>query len=139
MPGTSLLLDLAFPAFPDNMGHWMEALLPVYNVLEQGLWKSALPEGSGFIDNIIFVNLRRDNLAVSPPKMPAACHALCFSMSPPFLSSWLINLRRLIAIDLIGIACMGDVTRMFVLLSLCTGLGLGVGDDQAGSCSGSAS
>lgn len=65
VPGTSLLLDLAFPAFPDNMGHWMEALLPVYNVLEQGAWKRPLSGGSGFIDTIIFVNLRRKHLAVS--------------------------------------------------------------------------
>ena len=121
------------------MGHWMEALLPVYNVLEQGLWKSALPEGSGFIDNIIFVNLRRDNLAVSLPRCQRPVMHSALSMSPPFLSSWLMLLRRLIGIDLNKIACMGDVTRMFVLLSLCTGLGLGVGDDQAGSCSGSAS
>ncbi len=65
MPGLSLLLDLAFPAFPDNMGHWMEALLPVYNILRQGAWKQALPRGQDVIDTIIFVNLRRQDLAVT--------------------------------------------------------------------------
>jgi len=65
VPGTSLLLDLAFPAFPDNMGHWAEALLPVYNVLEQGAWKSRVAPTSGCIDTIIFVNLRRSHLTVS--------------------------------------------------------------------------
>lgn len=65
MPGISLLLDLAFPAFPDNMGHWAEALLPVYNVLEQGVWKSWVEPSSGCIDTIIFVNLRRSHLTVS--------------------------------------------------------------------------
>ncbi|BDA48143.1 hypothetical protein COCOBI_11-4020 [Coccomyxa sp. Obi] len=63
VPGLSLLLDLAFPAFPDNMGHWMEALLPVYNILRQGAWKQALPGGRGVIDTVIFVNLRRTDLA----------------------------------------------------------------------------
>lgn len=73
MPGLSLLLDLAFPAFPDNMGHWMEALLPVYNILRQEAWKRALPSGQGVIDTIIFVNLRREDLAVtSSPSVTAA-------------------------------------------------------------------
>lgn len=35
MPGVTLIIDMAFPAYPDNFGHWAEALLPVYNVLAQ--------------------------------------------------------------------------------------------------------
>lgn len=74
MPGLSLLLDLAFPAFPDNMGHWMEALLPVYNILRQGAWNQTMLGGRGAIDTIIFVNLRRKDLAVtSSYSITSAC------------------------------------------------------------------
>lgn len=65
MPGTTLLLDLAFPAFPDNFGHWAEAIVPIYNVLSARAWKSSIPSGSStHIDTLIFVNLRREQLAV---------------------------------------------------------------------------
>ena len=33
MPGVTLMIDMPFPSYPDNFGHWAEALLPVYNVL----------------------------------------------------------------------------------------------------------
>jgi len=61
----SLLLDYAFPAYPDNMGHWAEAILPIYNVLERGTWQEAIPGSSGIVDNLVFVNLKRTQLAVS--------------------------------------------------------------------------
>jgi len=35
VPGVTLIVDMPFPAYPDNFGHWIEALLPVYNVLAQ--------------------------------------------------------------------------------------------------------
>jgi hypothetical protein len=83
--GVSLLVDLPFPAFPDNMGHWAEALLPVYNVLEQGPWREALPAGSsasGTIDTLIFVNLRNEDLLVGPSCNVAARRlGLCRSLS----------------------------------------------------------
>lgn len=60
------MIDLAFPAFPDNMGHWAEALLPIYNVLEEGAWESAAGNASSVIDTVIFVNLNRAQLAVRP-------------------------------------------------------------------------
>ena len=35
VPGVTLMIDMPFPSYPDNFGHWAEALLPVYNVLAQ--------------------------------------------------------------------------------------------------------
>ena len=70
VPGTTLLLDLAFPAYPDSMGHWSEALIPVYNVLEGAAWKP--PEqataSASFISTLVFVNLRREQLSVRPAR-----------------------------------------------------------------------
>ena len=44
MPGVTLIVDMPFPAYPDNFGHWIEALLPVYNVLAQ-VRRQAHPSG----------------------------------------------------------------------------------------------
>ena len=64
VPGTTLLLDLAFAAFPDNFGHWAEAILPVYNVLCDPAWPFNTSSGSRQIDTLILINLRREQLAV---------------------------------------------------------------------------
>lgn len=30
LPGTTLLVDFPFPAFPDNLGHWLEIMTPTF-------------------------------------------------------------------------------------------------------------
>ena len=63
MQGTTLLLDFPFPAFPDNMGHWVEILAPVYSVLSQGSWcRKPAPPCS--LSTLLLVNLRREDLQV---------------------------------------------------------------------------
>lgn len=37
--GTTLALDLVFPAFPTNLGHWTEILLPMLGALQDGRWR----------------------------------------------------------------------------------------------------
>ena len=37
VPGLSLFLDHPFPAFPDNLGHWGEALMPLYSALRDAV------------------------------------------------------------------------------------------------------
>lgn len=36
--GTTLAIDLVFPAFPTNLGHWAEILLPMLSALQNGRW-----------------------------------------------------------------------------------------------------
>ncbi|KAK9806815.1 hypothetical protein WJX72_003692 [[Myrmecia] bisecta] len=60
--GTTLIVDFPFAAFPDNMGHWAEVLLPAYSVLSQGAWKHSVRNGTGFVDSLLLVNLRRAQL-----------------------------------------------------------------------------
>lgn len=36
--GTTLAIDLVFPAFPTNLGHWAEILLPMLSALQDGRW-----------------------------------------------------------------------------------------------------
>ena len=62
--GTVLWLDFPFPAFPENMGHWVETLLPVYSQLSLGAWKAHVPEGDGYINAVLFPNLRREAIQV---------------------------------------------------------------------------
>lgn len=45
--GTCLWIDFPFPAFPENMGHWAEVLLPVYSALVEGAWAQRPPQASG--------------------------------------------------------------------------------------------
>ena len=83
--GTCLWLDFPFPTFHDNMGHWAEALLPIYSQLSDGDWRAAAAEPSaaaagssssssggntadaaaddaGFLSAAIFPNLRREQV-----------------------------------------------------------------------------
>ena len=64
--GTTLVLDLPYPSFPDNMGHWAEILLPIYSVLSGDDWQPAVVAAGGTpqIDSIVFPNLRRQQLQV---------------------------------------------------------------------------
>jgi hypothetical protein len=38
VPGTTLAIDLVFPAFPTNLGHWAEILQPMLSALQDGRW-----------------------------------------------------------------------------------------------------
>lgn len=62
LPGTTLLVDFPFPAFPDNLGHWAEIMLPTYSVLAggHGEWQKAAKGRSRFVDRILFTNLRKE-------------------------------------------------------------------------------
>ena len=62
--GTTLLLDFPFPAFPDNMGHWVEILAAAYSVLLQGAWCSGPGTQCG-LSSLLLVNLRREALQVA--------------------------------------------------------------------------
>ena len=64
--GTTLVIDLPYPGYPDNMGHWAETLLPVFSVLSRETWRRDVVEASGspYIDTILFSNLRRQQLQV---------------------------------------------------------------------------
>jgi hypothetical protein len=60
--GTTLWLDFPFPAFPENMGHWVEVLAPVYSALTEGAWKERAPDSRGHITALLFPNLRRSQV-----------------------------------------------------------------------------
>lgn len=63
--GTTLWLDYSFPAFPENIGHWLEMLLPVYSQLSIGAWKEHVPPGEEpVISACILPNLRRGQVQV---------------------------------------------------------------------------
>lgn len=62
--GNTLLIDFPFPAFPDNMGHWAEVLLPVYSSLLTGTWRKHVQGTSHHIDRLLLINVRRDQLQV---------------------------------------------------------------------------
>ena len=71
--GTTLFLDYAFPTHPDNLGHWMELLLPVYCALSAGEWRAHVPPGDdAYITYAIFPNMRRGQLAVRQGAWPMA-------------------------------------------------------------------
>ena len=56
-----MLIDQPYPSFPDNMGHWAEVLVPLYNLLTSGPWRRAHTH----VDTILFGNLQRSQLDVS--------------------------------------------------------------------------
>lgn len=85
VPGITLLLDFPFPAFPDNLGTWVELLLPLYSQLSEGRWHKLVPAdvlaslppssstgegtaGAGlYIDRVLFINLKRGQIQVGMP------------------------------------------------------------------------
>ncbi len=64
--GTCLWVDFPFPAFPENMGHWAEALLPIYSALTNGSWAATagLAPEAAHLSSVIFPNLRREQVKV---------------------------------------------------------------------------
>ncbi|GIL87259.1 hypothetical protein Vretimale_1780 [Volvox reticuliferus] len=61
LPGTTLLVDFPFPAFPDNLGHWAEIMLTTYSVLADGAWRNNTVGNRGrFVDRILLPNLRKE-------------------------------------------------------------------------------
>ncbi|KAL4433026.1 hypothetical protein ABPG77_006453 [Micractinium sp. CCAP 211/92] len=62
--GTCLWVDFPFPAFPENMGHWAEALLPIYSALTNGSWAATagLAPEAAHLSSVIFPNLRREQV-----------------------------------------------------------------------------
>eukprot|EP00198_Chlamydomonas_reinhardtii_P008302 XP_001697639.1 predicted protein [Chlamydomonas reinhardtii] len=61
LPGTTLLVDFPFPAFPDNLGHWLEIMTPTFSVLANGSWRSDARGTRGrFVDRILLPNLRKE-------------------------------------------------------------------------------
>jgi len=64
--GTTLIIDLPYPGYPDNMGHWAETLLPVYSALSRDEWRRDVVRAGGapHLDTILFSNLRRQQLQV---------------------------------------------------------------------------
>lgn len=60
IPGNTLAIDFPFPAFPTNLGHWAEVVLPAYSTLSQLNWANdTLSTGvkRPVIDNVLLVNL----------------------------------------------------------------------------------
>lgn len=62
--GNTILVDFPFAAFPDNMGHWAEVLLPLYSVLVNGDWRQHVQGTSMHIDRVLLTNVRREQLEV---------------------------------------------------------------------------
>ena len=62
--GTTLLLDFPFPAFPGNLGHWMEAFVAAYNVLALKEWVVHTADHASHIKSVVFANLRREQVQV---------------------------------------------------------------------------
>lgn len=63
----TLLLDFPFPAFPDNLGHWAELLLPLYSALSSSRSSSALQQilagqQQQHIDRLLLLNVRQQLL-----------------------------------------------------------------------------
>ena len=71
LAGNTLVVDFPFPAFPENMGHWAEVLLPIYSQLCTGAWKR---QPSDNIDTLLLANLQRSQLQVL--RCPATCRPL---------------------------------------------------------------
>lgn len=88
VPGVTLFLDFPFPAFPDNLGHWAEVLLPLYSALSStASWRLLLQGNSRYIDRLLLLNVRQQllyswprevlGLALNPalPPWPATADA----------------------------------------------------------------
>lgn len=46
LPGTTLVVDFVFPAYPDNHGHWTETLFPMIKAFSDGDWSNHI-QGQG--------------------------------------------------------------------------------------------
>jgi hypothetical protein len=63
--GTTLAVDLVFPAFPTNLGHWTEILLPMLSALKDGSWT----------EHVQFPEQQQD-------KLPGECRSCSFESVP---------------------------------------------------------
>jgi hypothetical protein len=70
VPGVTLIVDTPFPAYPDNFGHWIEALLPVYNVLAQVRRRAHPFRLAGLLSRL-------------PPRQPTSCSCSRWDQSRP--------------------------------------------------------
>lgn len=80
----TLFIDFPFPAFPDNLGHWAELLLPLYSALSSKQLQQHLQGNHEYIDRLLLLNVRQQllynwprevlGLALNPalPPWPAA-------------------------------------------------------------------
>eukprot|EP00195_Chlamydomonas_chlamydogama_P014265 CAMPEP_0202909952 /NCGR_PEP_ID=MMETSP1392-20130828/50712_1 /ASSEMBLY_ACC=CAM_ASM_000868 /TAXON_ID=225041 /ORGANISM="Chlamydomonas chlamydogama, Strain SAG 11-48b" /LENGTH=481 /DNA_ID=CAMNT_0049599885 /DNA_START=251 /DNA_END=1696 /DNA_ORIENTATION=+ len=57
--GNSVLLDFPFPAFPDHLGHWLEMMVPTYNVLRDADWVKSVQGSSDYVDHVVLPNLNK--------------------------------------------------------------------------------
>eukprot|EP00892_Ulva_mutabilis_P000815 jgi/Ulvmu1/10734/UM068_0022.1 len=65
LPGTTLAIDFVYPAYPNNHGHWTEALFPMLKPLMEGKWSDHVQgdgEGSPELDRIFLLNAHVDDL-----------------------------------------------------------------------------
>jgi hypothetical protein len=62
VPGVTLFLDFPFPAFPDNLGHWAELLLPLYSTLSTKHWQQHLQGDHQHINRLLLLNVRQQLL-----------------------------------------------------------------------------
>lgn len=71
VPGVTLYVDFPFPAFPDNLGHWAELLLPLHSALSSSSWAQHLQGGHKHIDRLLLGNVRPHLLYNWPKEMLA--------------------------------------------------------------------
>jgi hypothetical protein len=64
----SVLIDYPFSAYPDNLGHWAQTLIPLFCTLFSGSWKEAV--GDAPVTTLMFVNLERKSFEVHLPPPP---------------------------------------------------------------------
>lgn len=57
LPGVSVLVDFPFSAYPDNLGHWAQTLVPLFCTLSSLGWKQAV--GGAPVATVFFANLER--------------------------------------------------------------------------------
>jgi hypothetical protein len=84
--GTTVLIDQPYPSFPDNMGHWAEVLVPLYNLLTSGPWRRSHTH----VDTILFGNLQRSQLDVSLSVL--AGHLVLWQSCALQCAVWLLKL-----------------------------------------------
>lgn len=67
--GVTLFLDFPFPAYPDNLGHWAELLLPLFSVTSSTRLPQLLQGGYSHIDRLVLLNVRPELLYSWPKEM----------------------------------------------------------------------
>lgn len=85
-----MLIDFPYLAFPNNLGHWAQTLVPLFCTLASEGWKEAT---NGVpVSSIIFVNLKRKSFEVTPtppPQLPTPPSPLNFPV--PSMSADICN------------------------------------------------